>query len=158
MNEGRILEPYSGLLQKSVPVCLFKIAGNLSLWTIVKTWTIKFVHTDLADVILFEAEAKATSANYMLVLSANAIGKDLLELNVVFEDGTVQAIEVDDDGGHDWDDEASYMKAYTYAENADGTYDIGDDVENAGTAKLLKNGTVDSSLKGYIALSGKANV
>ena len=52
----------------------------------------------------------------------------------------------------------SYMKAYTYAENADGTYDIGDDVENAGTAKLLKNGTVDSSLKGYIALSGKANV
>lgn len=114
--------------------------------------------TDLADVILFEAEAKATSANYMLVLSANAIGKDLLELNVVFEDGTVQAIEVDDDGGHDWDDEASYMKAYTYAENADGTYDIGDDVENAGTAKLLKNGTVDSSLKGYIALSGKANV
>ena len=51
-----------------------------------------------------------------------------------------------------------YMKAYTYAENADGTYDIGDDVENAGTAKLLKNGTVDSSLKGYIALSGKANV
>ena len=47
------------------------------------------------------------------------------------------------------------MKAYTYAENADGTYDIGDDVENAGTAKLLKNGTVDSSLKGYIALSGK---
>ena len=65
---------------------------------------------------------------------------------------------MDDDGGHDWDDEASYMKAYTYAENADGTYDIGDDVENAGTAKLLKNGTVDSSLKGYIALSGKANV
>lgn len=55
--------------------------------------------TDLADVILFEAEAKATSANYMLVLSANAIGKDLLELNVVFEDGTVQAVEVDDDGG-----------------------------------------------------------
>ncbi|MFR1615948.1 MAG: hypothetical protein ACLSUM_00785 [Dysosmobacter welbionis] len=48
--------------------------------------------TDLADVILFEAEAKATSANYMLVLSANAIGKDPLELNVVFEDGTVQAI------------------------------------------------------------------
>ena len=45
-----------------------------------------------------------------------------------------------------------------YAENADGTYDIGDDVDNAGTAKLLKNGTVDSSLKGYIALSGKANV
>ena len=26
--------------------------------------------TDLADVILFEAEAKATSANYMLVLFA----------------------------------------------------------------------------------------
>ena len=126
--------------------------------TLDKTSYKTYEATDLADVILFEAEAKATSANYMLVLSANAIGKDLLELNVVFEDGTVQAIEVDDDGGHDWDDEASYMKAYTYAENADGTYDIGDDVENAGTAKLLKNGTVDSSLKGYIALSGKANV
>ena len=117
--------------------------------TLDKTSYKTYEATDLADVILFEAEAKATSANYMLVLSANAIGKDLLELNVVFEDGTVQAIEVDDDGGHDWDDEASYMKAYTYAENADGTYDIGDDVENAGTAKLLKNGTVDSSLKGY---------
>ena len=126
--------------------------------TLDKTSYKTYEATDLADVILFEDEAKATSANYMLVLSANAIGKDLLELNVVFEDGTVQAIEVDDDGGHDWDDEASYMKAYTYAENADGTYDIGDDVENAGTAKLLKNGTVDSSLKGYIALSGKANV
>ena len=126
--------------------------------TLDKTSYKTYEATDLADVILFEAEAKATSANYMLVLAANAIGKDLLELNVVFEDGTVQAIEVDDDGGHDWDDEASYMKAYTYAENADGTYDIGDDVENAGTAKLLKNGTVDSSLKGYIALSGKANV
>ena len=126
--------------------------------TLDKTSYKTYEATKLADVILFEAEAKATSANYMLVLSANAIGKDLLELNVVFEDGTVQAIEVDDDGGHDWDDEASYMKAYTYAENADGTYDIGDDVENAGTAKLLKNGTVDSSLKGYIALSGKANV
>ena len=126
--------------------------------TLDKTSYKTYEATKLADVILFEAEAKATSANYMLVLSANAIGKDLLELNVVFEDGTVQAIEVDDDGGHDWDDEASYMKAYTYAENADGTYDIGDKVENAGTAKLLKNGTVDSSLKGYIALSGKANV
>ena len=50
MNEGRILEPYSGLLQKSVPVCLFKIAGNLSLWTIVKTWTIKFVNCKMSDV------------------------------------------------------------------------------------------------------------
>ena len=126
--------------------------------TLDKTSYKTYEATKLADVILFEAEAKATSANYMLVLSANAIGKDLLELNVVFEDGTVQAVEVDDDGGHDWDDEASYMKAYTYAENADGTYDIGDKVENAGTAKLLKNGTVESSLKGYIALSGKANV
>ena len=29
-----------------------------------------------------------------------------------FEDGFRLVIEVDDDGGHDWDDEASYMKAY----------------------------------------------
>ena len=57
--------------------------------TLDKTSYKTYEATDLADVILFEAEAKATSANYMLVLSANAIGKDLLELNVVFEDGTV---------------------------------------------------------------------
>ena len=53
---------------------------------------------------------------------------------------------------------SSIESANSLAWHTDGTYDIGDDVENAGTAKLLKNGTVDSSLKGYIALSGKANV
>ncbi|MDB7880517.1 hypothetical protein, partial [Flavonifractor plautii] len=62
--------------------------------TLDKTSYKTYEATDLADVILFEAEAKATSANYMLVLSANAIGKDLLELNVVFEDGTVKTYSI----------------------------------------------------------------
>ena len=107
-----------------------------------KTW----VPTELAAVVLFNAETTVTSRDYMLVLNRNALtAADELWLNVVFEDGTTEEIQIDDDGNYNFDLSTSYMKAYAYVENADGTYDI---VENSDigshTAELLLNGTVSS--------------
>ena len=47
------------------------------------------------------------------------------ELNVVFEDGTAETITIDDQGDFNEDDDEHFMRAWTYSENADGTYDIG---------------------------------
>ena len=97
----------------------------------------------LADVVLFNSEPTNDSNDYMLVLNANHIRGDELWLNVVFEDGTAATIEIDDDGGHDFDRTSSYMKAYAYVENADGTYDISDrDPIGAYNAHRTDNGTV----------------
>ena len=95
----------------------------------------------------------------MLVLSRNAIGKDMLELNVVFEDGTAETITIDDEGEFKEDKPDSYMQAWSYSENADGTYDIGSMWERAyGTADLLIDGTVDLNDGDYLALPDTANV
>lgn len=140
-----------------------------------KTTHRSYQASELAEVILFNCAPSNTSANYMLVLSRNALGKDLLELNVVFEDGTVKAVEIDDEGDFDKDNRDHYMKAWTYVENADGTYDIGTIGKAAGQADLLRVGTVDFDdlddtiseeinprddvdHTGYIALSGNVNV
>ena len=108
-----------------------------------KTWKA----TNLAEVVVFGAEPTVDSADWLLVLSANAITSKVLELNVVFEDGTTKAIEVDrDEYDKYFDDSKSdyFMDAYTYVVNADGTYDLDMDsrVSNT-TAELLKNGTLD---------------
>ena len=82
----------------------------------------------------------------MLVLDANAKTKDLWELTVVFEDGTLAAINVDEDdlGEFDPDDNDDFMKAWTYSEKADGNYSIGDmGVSEYGEAYLLKRDTID---------------
>ena len=104
--------------------------------------------SNLADLILFEAEPITTAAQYMLVLDANAKTKDLWELNVVFEDGTVDAITVGEDDLGDLDPEVEddFMRAYTYVENADGTYNVGDTMDGhtfRGEAYLLEDGTID---------------
>ena len=99
--------------------------------------------SNLADVILFDCAPVTDSSDYMLVLSANAQGRDLLELNVVFEDGTAATIEIDDKGAFDEDVNSYFMKAWSYTQNADGTYDIGDMGKTAGVADLLINRTVD---------------
>ena len=135
--------------------------------------------TNLAEVILFEATNATDSTDYMLVLDANAATKDTWELSVVFEDGTVAAIVVDEDdlGDFEVDNNASFMRAWSYSKNSDGTYKVGSmyrGVDNApaagddestarGTAYLLKTGTVDftnevNDTNAYVALSGKANV
>ena len=123
-----------------------------------KTSNRTYKASNLAGVILFEADPETVAADYMLVLSANAIGKDLLELNVVFEDGTVEAIKIDDKGDFDEEDNKDYMKAWTYSENADGTYDIGTMAPKWGTADLLIDGTVDLNDGDYLALPDTANV
>lgn len=142
--------------------------------------------SNLADVILFDCAPVTDSSDYMLVLSANAQGRDLLELNVVFEDGTAATIEIDDKGAFDEDVNSYFMKAWSYTRNADGTYDIGDMGKTAGVADLLINRTVDfrdldsttengigpisenttstggtadsTPVENYISLSGTANV
>ena len=124
-----------------------------------KTTNRTYKASNLAGVILFEAEPNTVAANYMLVLSANAVGKDLLELNVVFEDGTAETIKVDDQGdSFDEDDPDCFMKAWTYSENADGTYDIGSMADKWGTADLLITGTIDLNNGDYLALPSTAKV
>ena len=103
--------------------------------------------TNLAEVIIFSRVPDVTSDDYMLVLNRNAYtASDELWLNVVFEDGTVAEIQIDDDGGYDFDDDKDddeYMAAYAYAENSDGTYDIvRGTVYDSVYADLYRNGTV----------------
>ena len=124
-----------------------------------KTTDGDYVASNLAEVILFEAEPNTVAANYMLVLSANAVGKDTLELNVVFEDGTAETITIDDQGDFNEDDDEHFMRAWTYSENADGTYDIGSMWTRAnGYADLLINGTIELNGYRHIALPADANV
>ena len=104
--------------------------------------------TKLAEVVLFNAESTVSSQDYMLVLNRNAYtASDELWLNVVLEDGTAKEVKIDSNGGYDFKtDNTAYMKAYAYAENADGTYDIvkGSAI-NEHDAELLLRGTVDSN-------------
>ena len=77
--------------------------------TLEKTNDGVYVATDLAEVIIFNTIPDVVSDDYMLVLNRNAYVKDELWLNVVFEDGTVAEIEIDDAGEYadDFDDEDS---------------------------------------------------
>ena len=131
--------------------------------------------TNLAEVIIFSEVPNVTSNDYMLVLNRNAYtASDELWLNVVFEDGTVAEIQVDDIDGDsirdkkvggypdfkDFEHNDDFMKAYPYVENADGTYDIvRGEVKFTGAAELYRNGTVafaegddndDDELDGYV--------
>ena len=117
-----------------------------------KTGTGTYKASNLIDVVLFEAEPLNDASDYMLILSPNAIKGDDIELNVVFEDGTTKVIDVDDQGDFDEDLSNHYMQAWTYTENADGTYDIGHMAPGAGTANLLIDGTVDFNNGTYYAL------
>ena len=115
--------------------------------------------TNLAEVIIFSRVPDVTSDDYMLVLNRNAYtADDELWLNVVFEDGTVAEIQIDDiddnfrtpdgdaygpDDFDDFEDDADFMKAYPYVENSDGTYDIvRGTVYDSVYADLYRNGTV----------------
>ena len=116
--------------------------------TLEKTNAGVYQATDLAEVIIFNTIPDVVSDDYMLVLNRNAYVKNDLLLNVVFEDGTVAEIEIDDAGEYadDFDDEDgdAYMAAYAYVENSDGTYDIIDGTQEvAGIADLYRTGTVD---------------
>ena len=112
-----------------------------------KTSDGRYEATTLAEVILFDAMPDSVSNDYMLVLDRNAYtASDELWLNVVFEDGTVAEIQIDDndnDDNADFDHDEDFMKAYPYVENADGTYDIvGGEVYGSTFADLFRNGTV----------------
>ena len=130
-----------------------------------KTDSHEYTATNLADVILFNTAIETDSNDYMLVLDANAAARgDIWYLTVVFEDGTVDEITVDDDDLGDLDPErkADFMKAYTYSENADGTYKVGDEGKYTGTAVNLSNHTVDFEspvdTHTYISLATQGNV
>ena len=119
--------------------------------TLEKTNDGVYVATDLAEVIIFNTIPDVVSDDYMLVLNRNAYtADDELWLNVVFEDGTVEEIQIDDAGNYEDDfdnddeDNDAYMAAYAYVENSDGTYDIVENSkEEAGVADLYRTGTVD---------------
>ena len=117
--------------------------------------------SELADVVLFNAELTTNTANYMLVLNANAIDSKNLELNVVFEDGTTSKVIVSkSDYGSDFDDDDDFMKAYKYGVDGNGKYTINtkDDVISAVPASLLQNGTVEAGYGKYLTIVGNTNV
>ena len=143
-----------------------------------KTADDEYEASNLAGVIVFEAETEANKDNYLFVLSRNAYttGNDLW-LNVVFEDGTVEEIEVDN-YDVDFDRDVDFMTAYSYSQNSDGTYDLesvnadddhvyqSDDPDYDGDvyADLLRVGTVayywdEENVERYISyVDGEANV
>ena len=103
--------------------------------------------TNLAEVIIFSRVPDVTSDDYMLVLNRNAYtASDELWLNVVFEDGTVAEIQIDENDANnnaDFEDDEDFMKAYPYVENSDGTYDIvRGTVFDSAYADLYRSGTV----------------
>ena len=112
-----------------------------------KTDSKTYEATKLAEVLLLNSAPYTDSANWLLVLTANAVTSKTLELNVVFEDGTTKGIQVDKDKYEDEFDKAdgyAYMVAYTYSVNSDGTYELNLNSRTASTdAVLLKNGTLD---------------
>ena len=136
-----------------------------------KTTDRTYVATNLADLVLFNTPVDTDSDDYMLVLDANAARRgDMWELTVVFEDGTVAAIDVaDDDLGdfkpEDPDDDYYFMQAWSYSENSDGTYTVGHRAEDEGrgtavnyrnrTISFLKDGKLNSQ---YISLATDANI
>lgn len=133
-----------------------------------KTTDRTYVASNLAGLVLFEAAYATSTSNYALVLDANAATKDTWELNVVFEDGTVKDIIVDDDdlGDFDPDDNGDFKQAWSYSENADGTYKIGSMWSNGrGEAFQIDRQTVAYTRKvptagseQYIAVSNSENV
>ena len=114
----------------------------------------------LADVVLINAANNPTSSDYMLVLNRNArVADDTLLLNVVFEDGTTEEIEIDDNNSDiDFEDPDDFMAAYPYVKNTDGTYDITDEpIYTSKVSELLEVGTVDANGT-YYALPDDAKV
>ena len=123
------------------------IEGNVQVQVypaLEKTSNGTYVATDLAEIIVFNRVPNITSNDYMLVLDRNAYtADDELWLNVVFEDGTVAEVQIDDDYDYGFDNDGDFMKAYPYVENADGTYDIvRGTVYESSYADLYRTGTV----------------
>ena len=118
----------------------------------------QYVASTLADVVLFNAELTNNSANYMLVLNANAVDSKNLELNVVFEDGTTSVITVSKSDYSYFNSNSSFMKAYKYSVNSKGEYTINTASAVAPVAtSLLQNGTVDAGGK-YLTIVGNTNI
>ena len=119
----------------------------------------QYTASTLADVVLFNSELTTNTANYMLVLNANAVDAKNLELNVVFEDGTTAEILVDKSDYSHFNSNSSFMKAYKYGVDGSGKYTINttDDVISAVPTSLLQNGTVDANGK-YLTILGNSNI
>ena len=109
--------------------------------------------TRLADLVMFNSAPTSDSSDWMLVLDANHYRSDELWLNVVFEDGTAAEIQIDDDGDHNFDEEASYMMAYAYVENADGTYDVSSKAPiGSRDGSLIRRDTVEWGVGNYLTI------
>ena len=116
--------------------------------------------SDLADVVLFNSELTTTTANYMLVLNANAVDSKNLELNVVFEDGTTGVVKVDKSDYSYFNNDDSFMKAYKYGVDGNGNYTINTTtgVIGAVPASLLQNGTVEAGYGKYLTIVGNTSI
>ena len=104
--------------------------------------------TDLAGVVLFEAEGVQAEKDYVYVLSKNTVTSSRAVLNVVYMDGTVGEMTIDRD---DYDDifrrDSDFGTAYAYTTGTDGISKLTEaDVENLpvihGYAWQVNDGTV----------------
>ena len=118
----------------------------------------EYAASSLVDVVLFNYELTTDTADWMLVLNANAVNSSTLELNVVFEDGTAAAIEVDrDDYKYFENNDGAYMRAYRYSVNANGEYTVATSGSvGAVPASLLRDGTVDAG--SYLTITGDSHI
>ena len=122
----------------------------------------QYAASNLADVVLFNYAQTNDTTDWMLVLNANAVNSSTLELNVVFEDGTTDVVELDrDDYSHFYNNNNAYMKAYRYSVNANGEYTVNVDSEKDATyASLLRDGTVDTgdATLDYLTITGDSHI
>ena len=128
---------------------MYDVAANAKGDTDTKTvqvWTTE--GGKLADVLLFNSrEDRAVDKDYLYVLSANALTSKILELNVIFEDGTVDTIEVSREKyGDDFDDDADFetVWAYSVKDEVYTLYEVTGEgyTVAADNAHLIKKGTI----------------
>ena len=113
-------------------------------------------NTNLASVVLFDAEGTLAEKDYVYVLSKNTVTSKQAILNVVYMDGTVGEMTIDRDNYDDvFDSDAKFGTAYSYKADGD-IYEIGETglTVEEGYALKLRNGSValytDKALKDFV--------
>ena len=98
--------------------------------------------------VLFEAPTSAITADYFLVLGANAASSgNNWHLTVVFEDGTVDEVTVKKGNLGDFEPKKDehFYQAWSYAEQSDGTYKLGSMYLGCDGTNVVNDDTVTQS-------------
>ena len=131
--------------------------------------------SELVEVALFDQNPIDPMNDWLFVLSRNAFtSEDVMELNVVFEDGTADVITIDYDDHFEHD--YAYQCAYKFSVDSDNVYDLDTDFTDANNnglwdateasdfvpavtgVYLLKNGTLDIGTNVYPTVTDDSNI